>query len=1690
MSNPLSPISYTNKDFNSIFTELLDLTRQLSDKWDPVVSNESDPGVVLLKTDAIIGDKNNYNIDKNILEAFPEAVTQEVNARNLYKQLAYYMPWYKSSITDITIKYIGEELTTTDEFKIPKFTMVSDVQSNIVYTLISEPIFNAENTIVSVPAIEGIITDLRINGSDVITLANLDSRNRIYFDDYSVAENGIFISNVDTTDRTPWVKVDNLLIYPSNTKCYEFGVDSRNEMCYLEFPQDIATLMESGLNIKYVVSNGSSGNISAQVIERFYQETTVDLNGNPLALNNDNFKIVNPSASVSGSDPQSISDAYLSYKKSVGTFNTLVTVRDYANAIYNSGIVSNVVVSDRTNDLQTAYTIVTDDEVNPEKVFQTKILNAYEDIINKLASVDSEYTKNGQTVTMSDLLKDAIKLYEEYIEESPKEMNAFDLKLYLLHNSGTIANIQQYEDSFTLEQITFEESPITRQVMDYISEQKCVQHDFKELKVDTPCMYQNAFPIQMKIVPTTKLTSSQINEVKVNIIKALYNVTCSRTQEFGVEPQYDVIYECIKNADERIKTVILDDFKYITYAVYWDSDIREFKEIPLNITEFNNSNLIKQFKHVSDLEDYIRVDNSTTWTSDMLNACIFLYVGENDYYNSTPLNKFDILKYDPTTKKFILYSNKMTSFQRDILVKNILAGKTPLFVPTAPFKYNISEKQLLQTSAEKVSTVSMISPYSTSDEVETKSIPWRDSEINVLAPILPSTVDNTSLAVDYTLQENENIRLLAPSFLTKRSFSNYAKFILQLNEDSGVARYDDIKNADNLELDTDYYITEDDWKIFANNCAVFYNNRFPEQDNISDIQTSGLYGILNSWLNSYCLFTGYSKETFSKEKYFRDGDLIELSAVESREKRGLESVTPVPTVGTEQIEFTFTYSYTDPDELSETITIQRVVIFNRIDVIFKNYPTDTTPSWSIVGNTSWYKGRIQRETNQSGAVLTYQISDYDPVYQTLLKKYSDGDGIKSATVCEYIKTYSIPANTDYQLKQGESITFFWREEDGDDVPYRYECYRGIDRSKETSTKKSPIIRANFNIQGESIGTTSFIRSLSERGQILNGDVGWDTVVDLYGDNDLSGTKSVDLREMNQAILDRVNGYYKKQNKIYFITSDKTSNNEYKLVLKRTGSYNIDSTDVIYTYRYTLQDNEFFIYTMGDGTSFEMLSAGTLIGIDTENGNEDTITLSVKAISVEDIKREGLTVFYSESKDIDQNYTMFCREQQIYSIVGGDTIHLLIDDRDEFWRYNSGDEKLYYPYVYKGSVNIENDLDSIQSPSIWDVYSVKSGEDDQSDENYFWTGEGWELLSSTLYTKENCVPYFCSWVDTFVKGFTLNYTSNNSEINLPKLDIQDDNDCIWCGRSYLNIRTSAENSQKIIGYASDNESKNKTSTQNIVIEDTNSDDTDYKVYPDIMKDSEGNPDYSYGISINLLSSVELDKVGGKNIDITYLDALGDRQPVTLYLYSYNEEFSEPPYTITNNGVVEVEMGTDKNYDRSVEFIEGSEYVFSIYNPSKTCKFKLKYALRDGSDYQILPTLSTGSNDFLGRGLYYYSLPYNTNSISFEFEGEPEGQERLTISKIFKCELNKILSDEDKYSSIIENRDALFSKIRELDYEGVFKYDNIPSVDRYIEDPLLAQSFFNEEHTANAYTIPRCTLRISNTTDSKITMVNNR
>ena len=143
----VSNLSDTNKDFNSIYVELLEYAKKMSYRWDPTVSDESDPGVVLLKLAAIIGDKNNYNIDKNVLELMPDSVTQLNCARQLFSQCGYTMAYYNSAVGQVKLtveKPMSDEETAEDAklftYTVPRFTMLTDINNSVVYTTTEQKI--------------------------------------------------------------------------------------------------------------------------------------------------------------------------------------------------------------------------------------------------------------------------------------------------------------------------------------------------------------------------------------------------------------------------------------------------------------------------------------------------------------------------------------------------------------------------------------------------------------------------------------------------------------------------------------------------------------------------------------------------------------------------------------------------------------------------------------------------------------------------------------------------------------------------------------------------------------------------------------------------------------------------------------------------------------------------------------------------------------------------------------------------------------------------------------------------------------------------------------------------------------------------------------------------------------------------------------------------------------------------------------------------------------------------------------------------------------------------------------------------------------------------------------------------------------------------------------------------------------
>lgn len=541
-STTISGLSYTNKDFNSIYGELLDLVKTLTNKWDPSISNESDPGVVLIKLGALLADKDNYNCDKNILELFPQSVSQYGNARKIYDIAGYSMKWYMSAITDVNFNYSGNDVVSPDVITLKALdTMVSDESGEVVYTLLEDVTLHTTSRYARAQCIQGVINQYEVNGINTITLDNLDEYNRIYFNETMIAENGIFVANNTGSSLNymgDWERVDNLESRPLGSKVFKFGVLPNSDTCYLEFPQDIVNLISGGLKIRYIITSGSAGNVSSNTLTTFYSsdinvEVRKDDGGTETINVTDQISINNPYAAVDGAEYEDLDSAYNNYKDIVGTFNTLVTCKDYETAVNDvmdgrNYAASNCVVSDRTND------------INNSRV-----------IMQRTSSGTNEVIDSG-------------------------DMNAFSIGMYALYPMNNTINAYYYNKSFSVnDNMEYIKNNQQNGIVSY----KSIQHDYIDttplVSVENPgipYIYKNIYKLTGTVSTYYKVSSTDATEIENNIRTALYKKFNARNIDFGVEIEYDDIVDTIVGADSRIKYVNLNQPEYV-FRVMMSNDL-------------------------------------------------------------------------------------------------------------------------------------------------------------------------------------------------------------------------------------------------------------------------------------------------------------------------------------------------------------------------------------------------------------------------------------------------------------------------------------------------------------------------------------------------------------------------------------------------------------------------------------------------------------------------------------------------------------------------------------------------------------------------------------------------------------------------------------------------------------------------------------------------------------------------------------------------------------------------------------------------------------------------------------------------------------------------------------------------------------------------------------------------------------
>lgn len=733
-------LSPTKKDFVQIWNELLEVAGKLSERWDPTSTNESDPGIVILKALTGIADKLNYNIDKNTLEAFMPTAAQEDSMRKLCDMLGYSVKYYQSAETSVSIKYRNSDPTDKEKeamkapgLLIPKFTVITNSDQNVSYfTTNTYPVYiSAEDATKTFNCMEGQVVKCEsANDNNVITANQISENNRFYLPETQIAENGIFIYNfvyneLETgtvfEDSIPWEKVDNLNTQARGSRVYKFGFDSYEGRPYIEFPEDYSDLFNDGIFIYYTRTSGVNGNISSGTLTQL-ELPSGDRWGDVAA---ESFSVENTFAATTGTNAETIKQAYNNFKKTIGTFETLVTCRDYMNKIYlmtnehNKPLVSNILVTDIRNDLNRAVTICSCDDAGifykevplskpVEEPYEVEIADTkvtHESDILKPTFDGNNWFVGGLKVTKRDSLiqgetdfngrasgtvgttdvagekfytitqegktfvtniKPAVETVtisggKQKGKRSSKKplIDHFDLVLYPFKSYNQIKSYGQiktgvsdirevYDASFNYNQNSFKD--ITNQ-LDTRNIQT-IAHTIKSPEEGDVISINNYYKLNATIATNSKITNAE-GTLLIDTIKiALANAFNMRELDFGEEIPFESLVETIEKADPRIKMVSLNEpALYTTFSV---------------LTGFaNGTPIIKEYAVASKWLNEEDAKLADRFNIDKVND------------KGEPISTFDV--------------NEARKIYNKLAVRNVLAGRVPLFNYYNTFKPSFSE---------------------------------------------------------------------------------------------------------------------------------------------------------------------------------------------------------------------------------------------------------------------------------------------------------------------------------------------------------------------------------------------------------------------------------------------------------------------------------------------------------------------------------------------------------------------------------------------------------------------------------------------------------------------------------------------------------------------------------------------------------------------------------------------------------------------------------------------------------------------------------------------------------------------------------------------------------------------------------------------------------------------------------------
>lgn len=363
-SNRKKSTNYTARDYQSAKDELLKIRDDLTEKW--TSTDEADPGVILIKEMAQAIDILSYNQDKQILECFPNSVTQLKNARQLYGLIGYKMKWYRSATCKVNIVNTYEESAT-----LPRFSQFSTIDKSIVYVNWNQlelPSNTTNNGLeVSVDLIQGVVSGPTKKSGYYVPAANKPWHD-IY--NYNIQASSIVDRKINIATKeidqdhiclvddnnVEWTQVDSVATQTEVGHFFELRIDEYNQP-YLFLVDYWENFNISAFKLFYLISSGEDGQIQQDALQQLITPAYV------VTGVAENQKVTNVSSYIKftnyesswGYDPETPDEAREEATKYINTADTIVTLDDATRFCSRLDGVANCLATDVTNDPGTIY---------------------------------------------------------------------------------------------------------------------------------------------------------------------------------------------------------------------------------------------------------------------------------------------------------------------------------------------------------------------------------------------------------------------------------------------------------------------------------------------------------------------------------------------------------------------------------------------------------------------------------------------------------------------------------------------------------------------------------------------------------------------------------------------------------------------------------------------------------------------------------------------------------------------------------------------------------------------------------------------------------------------------------------------------------------------------------------------------------------------------------------------------------------------------------------------------------------------------------------------------------------------------------------------------------------------------------------------------------------------------------------